>query len=80
MPRTRRDATQRIHEIKGYPLLEGYRGQEPANVPMIEDTILKVSGFVEQHPEIKELDLNPIFAYKDGLTAVDARVVLEGEG
>ncbi len=80
VPLTRRDATQMIHEIKGYPLLEGYRGQEPANVPMIEDTILKVSGFVEQHPEIKELDLNPIFAYKDGLTAVDARVVLEGEG
>lgn len=80
VPLTRRDATQMIHEIKGYPLLEGYRGQEPANVPMIEDTILKVSGFVEQHPEIKELDLNPIFAYKDGLAAVDARVVLEGEG
>ncbi len=80
VPLTRRDATQMIHEIKGYPLLEGYRGQEPANVPMIEDTILKVSGFVEQHPEIKELDLNPIFAYKDGLAAVDARVVLEDAG
>jgi acyl-CoA synthetase (NDP forming) len=79
VPLTRRDATQMIHEIKGYPLLEGYRGQEPANVPMIEDTILKVSGFVEQHPEIKELDLNPIFCYSDGLVAVDARVVLEDE-
>jgi hypothetical protein len=41
--------------------------------------ILLVSTFVEQHPEIKELDLNPVFAYKDGAVAVDARVVLEDE-
>jgi acyl-CoA synthetase (NDP forming) len=34
---------------------------------------------VDDHPEIKELDLNPIFAYKDGAVAVDARVILEGD-
>jgi len=77
VPLTKRDATQMIHEIKGYPLLEGYRGQEPANVPMLEEAIVKLSDFVEGHPEIKEVDLNPMFAYKDGLTAVDARIVLE---
>lgn len=77
VPLTKRDASQMIHEIKGYPLLEGYRGQEPANVPMLEEAIVKLSDFVEGHPEIKELDLNPMFAYKDGLTAVDARIVLE---
>jgi acetyl-CoA synthetase (ADP-forming) len=33
---------------------------------------------VDDHPEIKEIDLNPIFAYKDGAVAVDARVILEG--
>jgi len=39
---------------------------------------VRVSRFVEQTPEIKELDLNPIFAYKDRVVAVDARIILEG--
>jgi acyl-CoA synthetase (NDP forming) len=80
VPLVRRDASQMIREIKGYPLLEGYRGQEPANVPVLEDLLLKLSDFVDRTPEIKELDLNPIFAYKDGAVAVDARVILEPQG
>jgi acetyl-CoA synthetase (ADP-forming) len=59
-------------------LLEGYRGQEPANIDALQDIIVRVSQFVEQTPEIKELDLNPIFAYRDKAVSVDARIVLEG--
>jgi len=77
VPLTQRDAREMIKEIKGYSLLEGYRGQEPANIPFLEDLLLKVSDFLEQTPEIKEIDLNPIFAYKDGAVVVDARIVLE---
>ena len=77
VPLTRRDAREMVKEIKGYALLEGYRGQEPANIPFLEELLLKVSDFVEQTPEIKEIDLNPIFAYKDGAVAVDARIVLD---
>jgi len=77
VPITREDAAEMIREIKGYPLLEGYRGQEPANITALEDLIVRVSQFVEQTPEIKELDLNPIFAYKDKVIALDARVILE---
>ena len=77
VPLTRRDAREMIREIKGYPLLEGYRGQEPVDVANLEELVLKVSLFVERHPEVKELDLNPIFAYRDGAVAVDARVILE---
>ena len=77
VPLTRRDARSMIHEIKGFPVLNGYRGQEPADIEKLEDTLLKLSEFVQQHDEIKEIDLNPIFAYKDGLTAVDARIILE---
>ncbi len=77
VPLTRRDATEMIREIKGYELLQGYRGQEPANIPSLERLIVKVSEFAEQNPEIKELDLNPVFAYKDGAVAVDARIILE---
>ena len=77
VPLAKRDASEMIKEIKGYPLLEGYRGQEPADIPYLEGLILKVSEFVEKTPEIKEMDLNPIFAYKDRAMAVDARVILE---
>jgi len=76
-PLTRRDAREMISEIKGYPLLEGYRGQEPVDVSNLEELILKVSDFVEENPDLKELDLNPVFAYSDGAVAVDARVILE---
>ncbi len=77
VPLNKRDAREMIKEIKGYPILEGYRGQEPANVAVLEDYLLKVSDFVDGRPEIKELDINPIFAYSDGAVAVDARVILE---
>lgn len=79
VPLMARDAREMIRDIKGYPVLEGFRGQEPADIPFLEDQLLKVSQFVEQNPEIRELDLNPIFAYSDGAVAVDARVVLESE-
>jgi len=72
-----RDAEQMIKEIKGYALLNGYRGQEPAHIPSLVDILLKVSDLVEKTPEIKEIDLNPVFAYKDSAVAVDARIVLE---
>ena len=79
VPLVRRDAREMIREIKGYPVLEGYRGKEPANISALEDMLLKVSDFVEKNPDIKELDLNPVFAHRDGAVAVDARVVLEEE-
>jgi acyl-CoA synthetase (NDP forming) len=77
VPLNERDARQMVHEIKGFPLLEGYRGQDPADVARLEELLLKVSAFVEAHPEVAELDLNPVFAYKDDAVAVDARIVLE---
>jgi acyl-CoA synthetase (NDP forming) len=77
VPVTRRDANEMIREIKGYSLLQGYRGQESVDISSLEQIIVKVSGFVEQSPQIKELDLNPIFAYKDGAVVVDARIILE---
>jgi acetate---CoA ligase (ADP-forming) subunit beta len=78
VPLEPRDAREMIQEIKGKALLEGYRGQDPVDISNLEKMILKVSSFVNQHAEIKELDLNPVFAYKDGAVAVDARIVLEG--
>ncbi len=79
VPLTARDAGQMVHEIKGFPVLEGYRGHDPASLAEIEKAIVNLSDFIEKHPEIRELDLNPILAYKDGIAAVDARIVLESE-
>jgi len=76
IPITPYDAREMIREIKGFPLLEGYRGQEPAHLPTLEGILLQVSELVEKHPQIQELDINPIFAYRDGAVAVDARVIL----
>ena len=76
VPLEARDARQMIREIKGFPVLEGFRGQEAADLEALEKLLLKVSAFVEAHPEIEELDLNPVFAYGDGTLAVDARIVV----
>jgi len=77
VPLQPRDASEMIRDIKGFPLLQGYRGSDPIDVATLESMLLKVSAFAENTPAVKELDLNPIFAYKDGAVAVDARVVLE---
>jgi acetate---CoA ligase (ADP-forming) subunit beta len=76
VPLEPKDAREMVREIKGFPVLEGVRGQPPADVAALENLILKLSEFIEAHPEIDELDLNPVFAYPDGALAVDARIVL----
>lgn len=76
VPLEEKDARQMIDEIKGRPVLSGVRGQPPADIEALKQTILKVSEFVQAHPEVKELDLNPVFAYPDGALAVDARIVV----
>lgn len=75
-PMTRQDASDMIKEIKGYALLKGFRGSEPADTNYLEEMIMKVAQLVEQKPQIKELDLNPVFAYRDGAIAVDARIIV----
>jgi acyl-CoA synthetase (NDP forming) len=70
------DAEDMINEIKGKKLLEGYRGQEPADVAYLQQMLLKLSDFVNATPEIQEIDMNPVFSYKDGAVVVDARIIL----
>jgi acyl-CoA synthetase (NDP forming) len=76
VPLADRDAAQMIDEIKGRPVLSGVRGQPAADIEALKSTILAVSKFVENHPQVRELDLNPVFAYPDGAVAVDARIVV----
>ena len=77
IPVEQRDAQEMIKEIKGYPLLQGFRGKEPASLSVLVEIILKISKLMEENPQIKELELNPIFAYRNKAVAVDARIILE---
>lgn len=76
VPLTKADAANAVREIRAARLLEGFRGSEPVDTSALEDILLRVSEFVAQTPQVKEMDLNPVFAYPDGAVAVDARVIL----
>lgn len=76
-PITEYDAKEMIHEIKGFPILDGYRGKPKADINAIVDTLLKISDLVVKHDEIHEMDLNPVFIYDKGLICVDARIILK---
>ncbi len=76
VPLDSRDARQMIGEIQAFPLLQGYRGAPPADLDALEALLLKLSAFAQAHPEIRELDLNPVVAHAHGATAVDVSIVL----
>jgi acetyl-CoA synthetase (ADP-forming) len=66
-----------IKETKTYKILVGYRGKKPADIRALIDILMKTSNMLESNPEIKELDMNPIFALPDRAVAIDARVIIE---
>ena len=80
LPLTRDDALVMIRDVKGHKLLSGYRGQPPVDEQALADCILSVAKMAETHPEIVEIDLNPVFAYPDGILVVDARIIKKEEG
>ncbi len=77
-PLTDRDAEEMVHEIRGFPLLDGYRGAPKANVASLVDLIHRVSLLACDHEEVAELDLNPVVVFpgEAPCVAVDARVRL----
>ena len=77
VPVSERDAMEMIHDIKGFPLLTGYRGAPPADLTALQRILCTLSDFVATTPAIKEIDLNPVYAYHDSALAVDARIILE---
>ncbi len=64
-----------IAEIRGAPVLRVVRGGKPADVAGLRHLLVQVSDLVMKHPEIGEMDLNPVIVYENGLNIVDARVV-----
>lgn len=78
-PITEYDAKEMIREIKGFPLLDGFRGRPKADIDAIVDTLMKISEFVMENEDVYEMDLNPVFIYEDSLVCVDARIILKSD-
>ncbi|MGD9001068.1 MAG: acetate--CoA ligase family protein [Anaerolineae bacterium] len=77
-PFSRQEAEEMIHEIRSYPLLEGVRGEAPADHEAIIDALMRISQLVTDFPEIVELDINPLTVFEEGrgALAIDMRLVL----
>jgi acetyl coenzyme A synthetase (ADP forming)-like protein len=73
-PVTDRDARAMVDALSIAPLLRGARGEPPVDLPALEQVVLRIGALVDAHPEIAELDCNPVIAHPGGAVVVDARV------
>lgn len=65
-----------IESTKISKLLKGYRGDAPSDIPAVKEVIKRVAKLTIDFPEIKELDINPVFVYEDGCSALDIKITL----
>lgn len=79
-PITRSEALQMMSETKAYRLIQGFRGEPPLDLEAILDVILRLSQLSTDFPEITEVDINPLFAYRRGCVALDVKITIEKEG
>ncbi|MFZ5644847.1 MAG: acetate--CoA ligase alpha subunit [Bacillota bacterium] len=73
---SRREIETMISETKAYTLLRGYRGEKPRDINALIDAVGRVARLVTDFPEITELDINPVFAYENGLNALDVKITI----
>lgn len=78
-PATQKDAESMLDGIQAAEMLRGVRGGDPVNREALTSLIVRVSQLVTDFPEISEMDLNPVFASKDGAIAADVRIVVNFE-
>lgn len=79
-PLSRQEVSEQVRAIRSFPLLQGVRGEQPADLVAAEDVVLRVSQLVSDFPEIVEMDINPLVVYNqgEGVTVLDARIILQG--
>ncbi len=75
-PVTKKMALEMIQEIKGAKILAGLRGEKSVDLETLADLITKVSKLAINHPEIKEIDLNPVMITLETATVVDVRIMV----
>ena len=78
-PITVHEAWDMVQSLTSYPLIQGYRGNDPLDAEALVDLIMRVSDLITEIDDIKEMDLNPVFIYKDGLgsTVIDCRIFID---
>jgi acetyltransferase len=79
-PLSRQEVSAQVRAIRSFPLLEGVRGEQPADLVAAEDVVLRVSQLVSDFPEIDDMDINPLVVDNrgEGVTVLDARMILPG--
>jgi len=77
-PVSRHEAREMIESLRSFKLLTGVRGQKSVDLAALEETIQRVSQMLVENPEIRELDINPVFASPEGARAADVRVMFCG--
>ena len=75
-PIGKEEAIKMMQEIKGIKILQGMRGEPPINFDLLAEILVNLSRLAVDHPEIKEIDLNPVLATNTSATIVDARVMI----
>lgn len=73
---TRGEIEAMLAETKSYTLLRGYRGAEPQDIQSVVDAVGRVARLTLDFPEITELDINPVFVYPKGLSALDVKITI----
>ncbi|MEM3536320.1 MAG: bifunctional acetate--CoA ligase family protein/GNAT family N-acetyltransferase, partial [Candidatus Bathyarchaeia archaeon] len=68
-----------MEETKVYQFLKGYRNVPPANMKLLEEIIVQFSQMLVDFPQIKEVDINPLFIDDKEAFALDARIVIDKE-
>ena len=76
-PLTALDVHDMLKGIRGVAILEGVRGEPPADFAALGDVVRRVAQLALDHEDIAELDINPLLAFPQGAVAVDARVLLQ---
>jgi acetate---CoA ligase (ADP-forming) len=75
-PITAIEARAMLAELRGAPLLHGFRGSEPVDIAALAALLAQLSELAVRFGEIREMDLNPVIVYRSGLKVVDARIKL----
>lgn len=75
-PLDRHEVAEMVRGIRGFPLLAGVRGEEPADLGVLEEVLLRLAQLAVRHPRVRELDVNPFLAAprREGAVAVDVRL------
>jgi len=78
-PIQRNEARRMVRSIRGYKLFKGFRGKPKADVEAIERAVVQLSEMVMNHPEIHEMDINPLLVHAEGqgATVADCRIILQ---